>query len=114
VSDICSVDSRSTYKKGRPRSSSQPTENNDKMIKEPFNPPKSRHKGRIFMIDHAYLSHPVPLPDRRFYFCLETPLKRIETMSNNSNILVKPAISVDGISADEGFRLKRSENKNYK
>jgi hypothetical protein len=55
VSDICSVDSRSTYKKGRPRSSSQPTENNDKMIKEPFNPPKSRHKGRIFINDHAYL-----------------------------------------------------------
>lgn len=101
MSDICSVDSRSTYKKGRPRSSSQPTENNDKMIKEPFNPPKSRHKGKILMIYHAN-------------FCLETPLKRIETMSNNSNILVKPAISVDGISADEGFRLKRSENKNYK
>jgi hypothetical protein len=44
---------------------------------------------------------------------IETPLKRIDTMSNNSNIKVKPAISVDGISADEGFRKKRSENKNY-
>mmetsp|Transcript_7766 Transcript_7766/g.8789 ORF Transcript_7766/g.8789 Transcript_7766/m.8789 type:complete len:85 (+) Transcript_7766:228-482(+) len=72
VSDICSLDSRSTGQIGRPRSSSQPTENNEKIIKEPFNSPK-RKKNFV-----------------------DTPLKRMDTMSNNSQTKFKSGFSVDG------------------
>ena len=70
VSDVGSVDSRSTIRAPRPRSSSQPTENNGRMIKEPFMTPQKRND------------------------------KRIETMSNQSHNKVKPAFSVDGCSVD--------------
>lgn len=92
VSDICSIDSRSTGQRGRPRSSSQPTEPNDKMIKEPFNSPRRRNKGALLA---------------------DTPLKRVETMSSHSQNKFKTVISVDGISVDGGL-FKKSKNKNYK
>jgi len=71
ISDIGSVDSRSTVKR-RPRSSSQPTESNDRMIKEPFVTPQKKNN------------------------------KRVETMSNCSNLKLKPSFSVDGCSVDGG------------
>lgn len=62
ISDVGSVDSRSTVPR-RPRSSSQPTENNERIIKEPFLSPRRK-------LD-----------------------KRIETMSSCSNTKPKPAFS---------------------
>ena len=46
VSDVSSIDSRKAEKRGRPRSSSQPTEN-EKIIKDHFNSPKRRNKGNF-------------------------------------------------------------------
>ena len=85
------MESRSTGQRGRPRSSSQPTENNEKMIKEPFNSPRRRNKGNLFA---------------------DTPLKRMDTMSNHSHNKFKSGFSMDGGSVD-GALKKHSLFKNY-
>ena len=93
MSDICSVDSKSTRHKGRPRASSQPTDANAKIIKEPFNSPRRRNKVNLLG---------------------DTPLKKVETMSNHSHSKFKSGISVDGCSVDGGLIKKQSKHKNYK
>ncbi len=80
VSDIGSVDSRSTVPR-RPRSSSQPTENNERIIKEPFLSPR-RKSG-----------------------------KRIETMSNCSNTKPKPVYSECCGSIDGSFKAIKPKVK---
>jgi hypothetical protein len=78
-------------KKGRPRSSSQPTETSEKMIKEPFLSPRKK-KGLLFG---------------------DTPIKKIDIMSNHSHYNFNSGISIDESSIDGGFQ-KRPKHKNYR
>lgn len=80
ISDVGSVDSRSTVPR-RPRSSSQPTENNERIIKEPFLSPRRK-------LD-----------------------KRVETMSSCSNTKPKPVYSECWGSVDGSLKLKRAKAK---
>ena len=85
------MESKSEVKKGRPRSSSQPTETSEKMIKEPFLSPR-RKKGLLFG---------------------DTNIKKVDIMSNHSHYNFNSGISIDESSVDGGFP-KRSKNKNYR
>lgn len=85
------MESKSEVKKGRPRSSSQPTETSEKMIKEPFLSPR-RKKGLLFG---------------------DTNIKRVDIMSNHSHYNYNSGISIDESSVEGGFP-KRSRNKNYR